>query len=527
MVPPDCAVGASLRLAAGALIAERNGNAAIAEEGFEKVFKAGIPLPALLRESGRFFKRSHRFERAYHCYAILQTLAPGAFDEFMDGLSPDLCQYSPYIVRRLLDDDRPHFYTLRPFKEALVRQYGTGGAALILAQVIGKGNDWSIGRMPLRSLRDFARVYGLHYEELSKRKQVVLPPANLFGGSELSMGAQATPRTFFLSVLADVVVASTSNILLAGGCALLDFQDDELQRIPLNLNVDPTILAADGSSVTIFKSYASAPPRWLEQAFSLVGVHSGVFGHWMIEFLPRLWAYLQRPGFDSVPILIDKQMPPQHREALELFVGPQHPIIVLEPRENVRVERLWCCSMPIYMSVGQKPGANYVGDMWAVDPDGFLALLDKVRPNLDAVARLPEPKRLYLKRKPFQKRKLVNGEEVERWFVDRGFDAFDFADLSFLEQIKLIRSAELVVGPDSSAFYMIMFARPGTKVGLLTHQYLDDFEWYPQLCRGLLQQHLVFKGEITRADPQYRHFSDYMIDVNKLPAFLDELACTP
>ena len=77
MVPPDCAVGASLRLAAGALIAERNGNAAIAEEGFEKVFKAGIPLPALLRESGRFFKRSHRFERAYHCYAILQTLAPG------------------------------------------------------------------------------------------------------------------------------------------------------------------------------------------------------------------------------------------------------------------------------------------------------------------------------------------------------------------------------------------------------------------------------------------------------------------
>ena len=57
-VPPDCAVGASLRLAAGALIAERNGNAGTAEEGFEKVFKAGIPLPALLRESGRFFKRS-------------------------------------------------------------------------------------------------------------------------------------------------------------------------------------------------------------------------------------------------------------------------------------------------------------------------------------------------------------------------------------------------------------------------------------------------------------------------------------
>ena len=155
-------------------------------------------MPALLRESGRFFKRSHRFDRAYYCYAILQTLAPGALDEFMEGLSPDLCQYSPYIVRRLLDDDRPHFYTLRPFKEALVKQYGTGGAALILAQMIGKGNDWSIGRMPLRSLRDFARVYGLHYEELSKRKQVVLPPANVFGSPKLSMGCPAPPALSFL-----------------------------------------------------------------------------------------------------------------------------------------------------------------------------------------------------------------------------------------------------------------------------------------------------------------------------------------
>ena len=153
-------------------------------------------------------------------------------------------------MRRLLDDDRPHFYTLRPFKEALVKQYGVSGAALILAQVIGRGNDWSIGGCPLRSLRDFARVFSLHYEELSGRKQVIMPPANVFG-SPTSMGVPGTPRAFFISVLADVVVSSTSNILLAGGCALLDFQDDELERIPLNLNVDPTILAADGRSVTI------------------------------------------------------------------------------------------------------------------------------------------------------------------------------------------------------------------------------------------------------------------------------------
>ena len=48
----------------------------------------------------------------------------------------------------------------------------------------------------------------------------------------------------------------------------------------------------------------------------------------------KVWAVIERPGFESVPIVIDEMMPPQLREMLEFFVGPEHPIVVLDGRRE-------------------------------------------------------------------------------------------------------------------------------------------------------------------------------------------------
>ena len=66
----------------------------------------------------------------------------------------------------------------------------------------------------------------------------------------------------------------------------------------------------------------------MSRAFSLVGVNSYNFGHLLGEFLPKLLALRGRPGFGSVPILVDEQMPPQHREAIELFAERGQSIVV-------------------------------------------------------------------------------------------------------------------------------------------------------------------------------------------------------
>jgi capsular polysaccharide biosynthesis protein len=515
-------VPTALLFTANAIVSERKGDVAAAQEGFEKALAIGVPLPGVLRECARYFKRMQRFEQAYYCYAILQHMVPNAIDEFLDRLPQERWQYLPLVVHRLLRDSRPHYYTFRPFKDALVEHLGADGAAVVLAEMIAQRSEWKLLRLPLTSLHEFARAQGLAYEELWGIAPILMQGANVHGEG-VSEAVTATTRAFFFVKIRDVVVSGTSNIILANGNALLDFQGAELDRIPLNFSVDPLVLDAVGGTLSILVRSAT---QHFGKALSLLGVHSGVFGHWMIEFLPKLWACM-RPGFENVPVLIDEQMPPQHREALELLIGPNHQIVVVKQHEAVHVGELWCASMPVYIPTGPKPGGEYERGLWAMKPDAFVALLHNAQRNITInTSGAPSQRRIYLTRKPSQKRKLINREAVEIWFKNNGFEIVDFGEKSFADQIRYVKGAEIVVGPDGSAFYMTLFARVGARIGLLTHQFLDDFEWYPQLCRELGQHHCVLKGEIAREDASYRQFADYRIDINLLPAFLDELMAT-
>ena len=47
------------------------------------------------------------------------------------------------------------------------------------------------------------------------------------------------------------IVTSKSNLVLVGGEALLDVQGDELEKVPLNLDVDPLVVCADGDRLDV------------------------------------------------------------------------------------------------------------------------------------------------------------------------------------------------------------------------------------------------------------------------------------
>jgi hypothetical protein len=175
-------------------------------------------------------------------------------------------------------------------------------------------------------------------------------------------GFHAQTRTFFRCVLDDVIVPGKSNLLLCSGRALLDFQGAELDELPLDLDVDPAVVEARSRALTVLVPEA---PQVIDEALSLVGVHTYAFGHWLHEFLPKVWACLGLPEFASLPIVVDAQMPTQHREALELFAGPHHPIVVLGPGQGLRVKRLWTCSMIMYLPPGPLPGSDAGSDSWA------------------------------------------------------------------------------------------------------------------------------------------------------------------
>ena len=70
---------------------------------------------------------------------------------------------------------------------------------------------------------------------------------------------------------------------------------------------------------------------------------------------------------------------------------------------------------------------------------------------------------------------------------------------------------------------MSFFARPGTRIGILTNPYTDGSEFYTLIYERLGHPYSVLTGELVQRDPVYTHRSAYRIDLDALPPFLGHL----
>ena len=72
----------------------------------------------------------------------------------------------------------------------------------------------------------------------------------------------------------------------------------------------------------------------------------------------------------------------------------------------------------------------------------------------------------YISRKKtqFQSRMVLNEEEYLKEIREMGFSVYCMEDLTFLEQIRLFRSSEIITGPHGAAFSFMVFCEPKTIV---------------------------------------------------------------
>ena len=83
------------------------------------------------------------------------------------------------------------------------------------------------------------------------------------------------------------------------------------------------------------------------------------------------------------------------------------------------------------------------------------------------VSRLPDgcngAAKLYISRAK-SRRSLPGEHEIEKVFADKGFKVAYFEEMSFVEQLKAVRSANIIVSPHGAGLSNIIVAKPGTKV---------------------------------------------------------------
>jgi hypothetical protein len=117
----------------------------------------------------------------------------------------------------------------------------------------------------------------------------------------------------------------------------------------------------------------------------------------------------------------------------------------------------------------------------------------------------------------------VNVAAIEAAARERGFSIVYPEDLDFAEQVRLVRQARFITGPDGSAIYFLSwFAQPGTKLCSLTHDHTIGLPVLTGLLSAVGIDVTILTGPRVQIDPEYPDFADYTIDEAGFCEFLDQ-----
>ena len=498
-------IGRAMLLTARAMVLEAEGRIADASSLMEEALGLIVPVPAVLEAMAGFFARHGQPMLAHYAFLMADVCQPRSLALFEARQSgSERARYAPWALRRSEPVRGANLYRLAARKVELRERLGLDGAAMALATMAGRQGAYLATERPLYRLVDHAREHARDFRELGVPRTVTYPSPNVHG---LPPGpsVERTTRPFFTCTLEDVVVSARSDILLTSDAALVDAIT--IKATNLFFDVDPILAGGGPERAFVVEAANPARLRHVPQAMWLSGIDSRQFGHWLVEYLPRVWAFMQHPGFTDLPIIIDEDMPRQMEESLRFFLGPTHPVVHLAPGERVLVGNLWVASRIMHRDT--------------VDVDAWLQLMERARPMLERVELANAPERIYLARKPMQHRRLVNAAAVEAMVVRRGYEVHDFAEVPFVEQIRLIRGARHVLGPEESAFLMTFLGRPGLRISKLSPPVLDEVEGYVQICTAQDQDCTVFVGTLEKENLRFPNMSDYSIDPEQLARYLD------
>jgi len=363
--------------------------------------------------------------------------------------------------------------------------------------------------------RDFARMTGVFYRELKAAgEQFSTNPLRTIGKGTARTERGVT-RTEYITCLTDVKVRGRSEGVIAGSHFLLDYQDDEPDRLDDELEWDPAIFAVTGKDVWIVPARNNESPIGVTQAFSLLGAHTDFFGHWICEYLPKLMI-----AFNSgllpvgTTILIDSHMPPSHKESLVHLLGGQFEILEIPPFREAKVQRLWRAPGIVFTPLHEKRNEKFSFDSTATPAERFRPVLQSMRTRMDSALKAVPPtgKRVFFARKEFRHRKLVNASQLEECAKQRDFTIIYPEDHTFLEQANFARSADVVLATEGSAIFLACFMKPGGKLIILCHPLVEYLTGYNAMFSPLGIDTCVMVGPINKVKDSTPQDSDYFID---------------
>jgi hypothetical protein len=180
-----------------------------------------------------------------------------------------------------------------------------------------------------------------------------------------------------------------------------------------------------------------------------------------------------------VTILIDAGMPATHRQSLELMLRGHPRIVEIEAFQPVLVRHLWWPPGIGYVPFHPVLNDRFKWDYLLCHPDDAVRVENEMRRRANLTdPPAGGPKRVFLARKAFRHRKLVNCAEIEALAASFGFAIVYAEELTFADQARLLRGARHVVAPEGSSLFLRVFLGRGAKLCILNHQQTEGVVLY-------------------------------------------------
>jgi capsular polysaccharide biosynthesis protein len=185
------------------------------------------------------------------------------------------------------------------------------------------------------------------------------------------------------------------------------------------------------------------------QAACLHGPGYNVYGHWLVDFLPKLFI-LQASGYDIFKLryILPLDCPAVGLDFMRLIGISARQLVPYDPAcEHVQIDELL---MPTNLRTGNR--------LHPIFAQATRAWADRILPEN---VQPPAARRLFVSRSGVASgRVLGNREAVESLAVSAGFELVHPQDHSLPDQIALFRSARQVIGEYGSGLHATIYGQP-------------------------------------------------------------------
>lgn len=193
----------------------------------------------------------------------------------------------------------------------------------------------------------------------------------------------------------------------------------------------------------------------------------GIYGHWLIDFVPRL----------ELSKLIAQEA------SIKYLFGPLKDWMKdLIAKSGIReFESLGTCFEKHDKLIVPTSTKFGYGFFEPINTHAWRSLaLRYNHENVDST--FPSTERIFVSRRHWQSERAIDYyEELEALVADLGFVVVYPETLSLAEQALLFSKARIVVGEDGSALHNVIFSAPGTRLGVLMHAERSNL-WHAGIC---------------------------------------------